>query len=77
LQSQGDPGAYIVQARGPIGQCFRAMLARSGAEIVSYIPNDAYLVRAPAGVANGLTGNPLTQAVVPFEPFTKYPRPCP
>ncbi len=71
LQSPGDPGAYIVQARGPIDNAFRAMLARSGAEIVSYIPNDAYLVRAPAGVANGLGGNPLTQAVVPFEPYYK------
>jgi subtilisin-like proprotein convertase family protein len=71
LLSQGDPGAYIVQARGPIDNAFRAMLARSGAEIVSYIPNDAYLVRAPASVANGLTGNPLTQAVIPFEPYYK------
>jgi subtilisin-like proprotein convertase family protein len=71
LQSQGDPGAYIVQARGPIGNAFRAMLAAAGAEIVSYIPNDAYLVRAPAGVANGLAGNPLTQAVTPYEPYYK------
>src|ERR1035437_290701 len=71
LQSQGDPGAYIVQARGPIDNAFRAMLASAGAEIVSYIPNDAYLVRAQAGVANGLAGNPLTQAVVPYEPYYK------
>jgi subtilisin-like proprotein convertase family protein len=71
LQSQGDPGAYIVQARGPIDNAFRAMLASAGAEIVSYIPNDAYLVRAPAGVANGLAGNPLTQAVTPYEPYYK------
>ena len=71
LQSQGDPGAYIVQARGPIDNAFRAMLAAAGAEIVSYIPNDAYLVRAPAGVANGLADNPLTQAVTPYEPYYK------
>ena len=71
LQSPGDPGAYIVQARGPIDNAFRAMLARSGAQIVSYIPNNAYLVRAPAGVANGLAGNPLTQAVIPYEPYYK------
>ena len=71
LQSQGDPGAYIVQARGPIDAAFRAMLASAGAEIVSYIPNDAYLVRAQAGVANGLAGNPLTQAVIPYEPYYK------
>ena len=71
LRSPGDPGAYIVQARGPIDAAFRAMLAAAGAEIVSYIPNDAYLVRAPAGVANGLAANPLTQAVIPYEPYYK------
>ena len=71
LQSPGDPGAYIVQARGPIDNAFRAMLAAAGAEIVSYIPNNAYLVRAPAGVANGLAGNPLTQGVIPYEPYYK------
>ncbi len=71
LRSPGDPGAYIVQARGPIDAAFRAMLAAAGAQIVSYIPNDAYLVRAPAGAANGLAGNPLTQAVLPYEPYYK------
>jgi subtilisin-like proprotein convertase family protein len=71
LRSQGDPGAYIVQARGPIDAAFRAMLAAAGAEMVSYIPNNAYLVRAQAGVADGLAGNPLTQAVTPYEPYYK------
>jgi subtilisin-like proprotein convertase family protein len=71
LQSQGDPGAYIVQARGPIDAAFRALLARAGAEIVSYIPNNAYLVHAAAGVANGLAGNSLVQAVIPYEPYYK------
>src|ERR1700722_15915242 len=27
LQSQGDPGAYVVQASGPISPAFRALLA--------------------------------------------------
>ncbi len=71
LQTQGDPGAYIVQARGPINAAFRALLASAGAEIVSYIPNDAYLVRASAAVAGGLTANPLTQSVIPYEPYYK------
>ncbi len=71
LQPQGDPGAYIVQARGPIDNAFRAMLAQAGATIVSYIPNDAYLVRATASVAGALGGNPWTQAVIPYEPYYK------
>src|SRR5208337_1280374 len=48
LQATGDPGAYIVQAHGPIDNAFRAMLAGAGAQIVSYIPNNAYLVNLSA-----------------------------
>src|SRR5271157_3386317 len=33
LQSAGDPGAYIVQARGPVDNAFRAILAEAGAQI--------------------------------------------
>ncbi|MGD0251350.1 MAG: S8 family serine peptidase [Verrucomicrobiota bacterium] len=71
LQAPGEPGAYIVQANGPIDNAFRAMLARSGAQIVSYIPNNAYLVTVSAGNANALAGNPMMQAVVPYEPYYK------
>jgi subtilisin-like proprotein convertase family protein len=75
LQPQGDPGAYIVQANGPVDNAFRALLAQAGATIVSYIPNDAYLVRASASVAGMLEASPLTQAVVPYEPYYKIQSP--
>ena len=71
LRAQGDPGAYIVQARGVIDARFRALLAAAGAQVVSYIPNNAYLVRVSAAGAGGLTGNALVQAVLPFEPYYK------
>jgi uncharacterized repeat protein (TIGR03803 family) len=71
LLAQGDPGAYIVQSRGPINAAFRALLARAGAEIISYIPNDAYLVRLTAGGANGLAAQPPVQSVIPYEPYYK------
>ncbi len=70
LRAQGDPGSYIVQAPGPVDDAFRAALKAAGAEIVSYIPNNAFLVRAPASVAQQLaagTGRP----VIPFEPYYK------
>ncbi|MGH7989360.1 MAG: hypothetical protein ACREDS_04095, partial [Limisphaerales bacterium] len=67
LQAQGDPGAYIVQANGPIDNSFRAMLAAAGATIVSYIPNDAYLVRASSSVANGIAADGFS--VIPYEPY--------
>ncbi|MGH8022833.1 MAG: S8 family serine peptidase, partial [Limisphaerales bacterium] len=75
LQAQGDPGAYLVQARGPVSSAFRAILAAAGATIVSYIPNDAYLVRASEAVANALAANPLVQAVLPYEPYYKVQAP--
>jgi subtilisin family serine protease/subtilisin-like proprotein convertase family protein len=70
LRAKGDPGSYIVQARGPIQDGFRAALKAAGAEIISYIPNNAYLVRASASVAQQLAAGPA-QAVIPFEPYYK------
>ncbi len=73
LQAAGDPGAYIVQARGPVTAAFRAQLAAAGAEIISYIPNNAYLVRATAAAARQLAT--LAQAVIPYEPYYKVQSP--
>jgi subtilisin-like proprotein convertase family protein len=69
LSAPGDPGAYIVQARGPIDNSFRAMLAGAGAKIVSYIPNNAYLVTATAGAANEIAASGFI--VIPYEPYYK------
>ena len=71
LQSSGEPGAYIVQARGPVDAAFRAALARAGAQIVSYIPNDAYLVRVPASGADEIQASGVSQSVIPYEPYYK------
>ena len=71
LRASGEPGAFIVQARGEIGAAFRAALAAAGGETVSYIPNNAYLVRLSAAGAAGLSGNPLVQAVLPYAPYFK------
>lgn len=69
LRSPAEPGSYIVQARGPVDDAFRASLAAAGATIVSYIPNNAYLVRATAESADQLRAN--TRAVLPYEPVYK------
>jgi len=70
LQSE-DPGSYIVQARGPVDGVFRAMLAAAGATIVSYIPNNAYLVTASQSAAQQIAAYPETQDVQPYEPYFK------
>ena len=64
LQASRDPGAYIVQAKGPPDDAFRGRLKQAGATIVSYIPNNAYLVRVDEDGAQALRQLPHTQAVL-------------
>lgn len=72
LRSQAESVGYLVQSRGPISSpAFRAGLARAGVSIVSYIPNNALLVRGTAAGATALAASPLVQAVLPFEPYYK------
>lgn len=71
LRHSGDPGAYVVQSRGPLTDAFRAALKQAGAETISYIPNNAYLVRLDADGAEQLKALPQTQAVIPWEPYYK------
>ncbi|HWY74930.1 MAG TPA: S8 family serine peptidase, partial [Verrucomicrobiae bacterium] len=71
LKAPPDNGTYVVQAAGPVDQAFRSRLAQAGATIISYIPNNAYLVRVSESGAQQLAGAPGTQAVLPYEPYYK------
>ena len=71
LRAVGDPGSYIVQARGVLTDAFREQLRQTGAEVVAYVPNNAYLVRANDAVAGQLRALAGTQAVLPWEPYYK------
>jgi subtilisin family serine protease/subtilisin-like proprotein convertase family protein len=71
LRVPGDTRSFIVQSKGPITEQFRAMLADAEASIVSYIPNNAYLVRVSPEGARLLATAPATQAVLPYEPYYK------
>jgi subtilisin family serine protease/subtilisin-like proprotein convertase family protein len=71
LKSQGDPGSYIVQSRGVITPGYRDLLARSGAAIVSYIPNNALLVQASASAVQQIAADASTLAVINYEPYFK------
>ncbi len=72
LRAAGDPGSYIVQVKGAIDAAFARQVTASGATIVSYMPNNAYLVAAPVEVAQQLARSARVQAVVPFEPYYKF-----
>lgn len=71
LQAAEEPGAYLVQARGLIGNAFRSAISGVGAEYVSYFPNNAWLVQATASQAQQLRANGAVQAVLPWEPVYK------
>ncbi len=71
LQAAADPGSYIVQAHGPVDDTFRAALTAAGGTIISYIPNNAYLVRLSAEGASRLSASSFAQAVSPYEPIYK------
>src|SRR5712692_7474904 len=71
LRADGDPGSYVVQSRTPLDDAFRAQLKAAGASIISYIPNNAYLVRVAEAGAKQLQASPQTQSVLPWEPYYK------
>jgi subtilisin-like proprotein convertase family protein len=68
LRAHGDPGAFLVQANGPMTRALRAEIIAAGATIVSYFPNNTYLVTGSTAVAARLNG-PFT--VIPWEPYFK------
>src|SRR4030095_5354037 len=71
LKGGEDSGSYVVQSRGTITDEFRRQLAQMGATIISYVPNNAYLVRLAPGALAGLKALPQVQAAVPWEPYFK------
>lgn len=71
LKAKEEPGSYIVQSRGAPDAAFRSQITKASAEIVSYVPNNAYLVRASAEQAIALEQADGIQSVLPFEPYYK------
>jgi Subtilase family/Viral BACON domain len=65
-------GKYIVQFLGPIKGEWLAALEATGAKVVSYISNNAYIVSADSRAAFGvwqLNQHPFVQYVGDYEPF--------
>src|ERR1051325_4822392 len=71
LRAGENPGAYIVQAdRAPTAE-FQNALKAAGADIVAYVPNNAFLVKAGREVAANLQNKVGVQSVLPYEPYYK------
>jgi subtilisin-like proprotein convertase family protein/subtilisin family serine protease len=71
LRATGEPGSYIVQVRGAVDAAFRMALTEAGATLVSFIPNNAWLVRASSDSAGRLAAHGRVQAVLAWEPYYK------
>ncbi len=71
LQTSTNSHSFIVQARGALNDTIRNGLKMAKAKIVSYIPNNAYLVRAESSDPLLLARIPGVQAVVSYEPYFK------
>ena len=75
LRAKGEPGSYLVQSRHALDNAFYGSLREAGAEFVSYIPNNAALVRVSAAGASQLAGLSGVQAVLAYEPYYKLAQP--
>ncbi|MBN2505484.1 MAG: S8 family serine peptidase, partial [Verrucomicrobia bacterium] len=75
LRAREEPGAYVVQSRGPLTDAFRADVGAAGGEIIAYLPNHAYLVRLSAAGAARVAAGGRTQAVLAWEPYYKLEAP--
>jgi subtilisin-like proprotein convertase family protein len=53
-RAKGEPGSYIVQLDHPLDKAFYDSIKAAGATFVSYIPNNAALIKADADVAKKL-----------------------
>lgn len=71
LRAGKEPGSYIVQAISGITPKFRQTVEATGAGMVSYLPNNAYLVRATSEQAAAIQASGMAQAVLPNEPYFK------
>src|SRR5687767_3970266 len=71
LRASGDSGSYIVQWKGAVDARFREELSAAGAEIISYVPNNAFYVKVDKAGADRLIGTVGVQSVLPFQPYYK------
>jgi hypothetical protein len=71
LRAGENPGAYIVQAASAPTAEFQNALKSAGAQIVAYVPNNAFLVKAGSEVAANLQSVGGVRSVLPYEPYYK------
>jgi subtilisin-like proprotein convertase family protein len=71
LRARGAPGSYLVQADRPLDRAFYAELSKAGVSYISYVPNNAALVKASPAQATNLAAQADVIVVLPYEPYYK------
>lgn len=67
-----DTKYYIVQFAGPVEQSWKDSLAVAGAQVLDYIPDFAFKVRANAKITHEIAQMPFVASVMPFEAKFKF-----
>ena len=66
-----EPGFHVVQGTRAPDQAFRKRLEDAGLRIVSYIPNNAFLVQGSDSAIAQVAADPEVAAVPPWQPYFK------
>jgi hypothetical protein len=66
--TMAKPGAseYVVQFKANPGESDRAALIARGAQVLKYLPDDAYIVRTTAAATSVIKALPQVNAVIPY-----------
>ncbi len=68
---EGEMGSYIVQITGPVGAGQREALAATGAAVIAYVPNYAFLVRMGDDAKAAVAALPFVRWVGTYHPAYK------
>ncbi|MBM3846828.1 MAG: hypothetical protein FJ405_11170, partial [Verrucomicrobia bacterium] len=71
LRLKGPTSSYLIQSRDRIDDAFRTLLSGAGATLVSYIPNNAFLVRLDPSAISKLSNHPGIRSIIPWQPYFK------
>lgn len=64
-------GYYLIQLAGPVTESAKAALSTAGADLIDYIPNDAFLARVPHFAVSDIKRLACVKWVGPFKPDYK------
>jgi subtilisin-like proprotein convertase family protein len=71
LEAGAEPGAFLVQSHGMLSEQLRRDLKAAGLQVVTYMPNNAYLVTGSREAMERAADSAEVAAVLPFAPAFK------